>query len=570
MGDAEGMQVMDRRGKPAPGSDGENAQGSLRRFRLMRYFTLTSLAAFAIVGAILYFLQHAELEFFAKVQGEQSEFFAAAQKELAARQDQTARSSLIALHEAGHVTLTRVVANVLWESNIAPLVARAQSFSDASCREHPSVPAGSAEPNPRRACFAELGRAIMALPGFAELDAKAYATMRSSSVFKIKVFDLRGITIYSSEHAQIGEDKADNQGWKSAVAGQPASEMTHRERFSAFEGVVENRDLISSYIPVREPGGDTIVGVFEIYSDVTTFLDRIQGVSAEVAGLAAAHQERLARTAEENQHKVDRNSGRLLAIIGGTLALLYGVLLLVVRIGQRIIDSQALQQVRAMEREERWHHEKMAALATMAANVSHEVGNPLATISMLAQDIQAQKNRKACDTCQPAQILEQARRIAGMTRQISEFASARRETRELVDVNQMVKAVIDFLSFDRRFRSIRLDFTPGLDLPALSVIPDHLNEVVMNLLQTCTECPAGPGGRGGRIGVETLAPDASVMIRIQCECTAPTTCEAHRRFEDTRYDVVRRRVRSMGGTVTQNASSYEIVLPAESPGTPAS
>ncbi|HJV25343.1 MAG TPA: histidine kinase dimerization/phospho-acceptor domain-containing protein [Aromatoleum sp.] len=553
--------MMDRRGRISRQAQEAQIQASRAgRFRLLRYFTLASLVAFAIVGLVLFFLQRGEESFFADVQREQAVFLAHAQTDLADKQERSARENLLAVHEGSHVALTRIVANVLWKSDIGPLMARVRELPIDGCRSQPQAGA-EGDGVARRQCFVELGQRIAALPGFAELDTKAFVAMHASNVFKIKVFDLRGITIYSSERAQVGEDKADNRGWQLAMSGQPASELTHRDRFSSFEGVVENRDLISSYVPVREADSHKVVGVFEIYSDATAFLDRIKTASGEIAQLAADNQKNLAAQAAENEEKVSTSSDRFLVIVGGLLVLLYAALLLIVRYGQRVIDLQVHAQERATEREDRWHREKMAALATMAANVSHEVGNPLATISMMAQEIQRQRDKNECVTCKPAEILEQTRRIAGMTRHISDFAAAHRENRELVDINQMVKAVLDFLSFDRRFRSIEVEFRAAEDLPALSVIPDYLNEVLMNVLQACTECPAGPTARAGRILVETLARNDSAVIRISCECTQPGVCAEHDPFQDTRFEIVRRRVGGMGGSVAQVGASVEITLP---------
>ena len=533
-------------------------------FRLMHYFTLTSLVAFTVVAVALYVLQQMEVTFFEKVQREQSTFFAQVQTEFMRNQKATARDDLLMLHQASHVNLTHVFSNVLWDADFAPFIARVRQIPIDHCRAITATQA-TAQPDARRACFAEMGRQIMSLPRFAELDAKVHATMRKSTAFKIKVFDLRGITVYSSEHQQIGEDKADNGGWQSAVGGQPASELTHRDRFSSFEGVVENRDMISSYIPKRG-GNDDVIGVFEIYSDVTPLLKQIEGATTKIADQTGDNLARAEQASRKNQHQVDTSSDQFLLIMGALLALLYVALLILVRNGQRIIDLQARAQELSVLREERWFNEKMTALATMAANVAHEVGNPLATIAALAEQIAAQQASSGCSACQPKLILEQTQRIANMTRQIADFAAARNASPELVDVNQMVKAVCDFLSFDHRFSATRIDFQPDHQLPARFVIPDHLNEALMNLLQACAEGKAAQHALPRRILVETKARGEDVVIRIGCESAATdgvlVIADA---FPDSRFESARRRVASMGGQLSLTGSTIEMSLPMPPP-----
>ena len=535
------------------------AAASPGRFHLLRFFTLATLVAFVAVAAALFYLQRMEENFFAQVQGEQAAFLAQAQARLARQQEEAARSSLLEVNEATHVNLTRLVANMLWQTDIAPFVAAAQQVSIEPCRAlvgHEAAAASAPSPSPRRACLADAGRRLRALPGFKALDARAYAAMRASTVFKIKVFDLRGMTVYSSEHAQIGEDAAANRGWQSAAAGQPASELTHRSKFSAFERVVENRDLISSYVPVRAEGSDAVVGVFEIYTDVTPFFAQVQAAAKRFADLTAANQAEVERTARANQAKVAASSGRFLVIVGGLFVLLYTTSLLIVRRGQRIIDRQSLEQAQSAQREQLWHREKMAALATMAGNVSHEVGNPLAVISGLAQEL-ADPQTSAMRSAEVApQILEQTARIARMTRQIADFATARSVAPEWVDINATVKAICDFLAFDRRFRGTPIEFHPGRLLPASQLVPDHLNEAVMELLHASVDAPPGQVPCTC-IRVETMASGNGVVLRVVFEAAAAPW------LSQPRLAAVRRRVAQMGGELLLTQTAAEISLPVD-------
>jgi hypothetical protein len=60
------------------------------------------------------------------------------------------------------------------------------------------------------------------------------AMMKNSLVVKVKVYNLQGLTVFSTDRRQIGERKASNKGFISAAAGRVISYLTHRDHFDAF------------------------------------------------------------------------------------------------------------------------------------------------------------------------------------------------------------------------------------------------------------------------------------------------------------------------------------------------
>ena len=187
-------------------------------FKLLRYFSLTSLISIVAVVAALGFFYR-----------------------------ETAVRSLVEMGESNNKALTVVLANSLWP-RLGPYLAAADALPAPELKTH---------------------------PGRAELAAALVAHVEGLSVAKVKVYDLRGRTVFSSEAKQIGEDKSRNAGFQGARDGSVTSELTHRNQFSAFDRTIENRDLLSTYIPVRRSLGGPVVAVFEVYDDVTPFLARI-------------------------------------------------------------------------------------------------------------------------------------------------------------------------------------------------------------------------------------------------------------------------------------------------------
>lgn len=108
-----------------------------------------------------------------------------------------------------------------------------------------------------------------------QLDRKLHALTEGLPIVKVKIYSPQGLTIYSSEHAQIGEDRSAEPAFRSVAQGGAArSKLSFRDSFSAFSGELFNRDIIETYVPLKNVSGE-IMGVFELYSDVTETTRRL-------------------------------------------------------------------------------------------------------------------------------------------------------------------------------------------------------------------------------------------------------------------------------------------------------
>ncbi|MDH5711774.1 MAG: GGDEF domain-containing protein, partial [Gammaproteobacteria bacterium] len=125
-------------------------------------------------------------------------------------------------------------------------------------------------------------KSLRAAPAVSEIDKIVVDLFQGTNILKAKLYNIDGLTVYSSQHSQIGENKSDNPGFISASNGSVRSNLTWRNEFHAFEKVAIERDIVSSYLPLYDTNAREVIAVVELYSDVTDLLTHINHTRNQV------------------------------------------------------------------------------------------------------------------------------------------------------------------------------------------------------------------------------------------------------------------------------------------------
>ncbi|QRK08990.1 PAS domain S-box protein [Archangium violaceum] len=227
----------------------------------------------------------------------------------------------------------------------------------------------------------------------------------------------------------------------------------------------------------------------------------------------------LARADEGNPVEAELS---LLTWQSGTIPVQLTVSRILDAVGQvqgHVCIARDLREVKRL-RESLVHSEKMAAVGTLVAGLSHELNNPLGIILGFAQGLLRRPSLDDASRKGLLTIESQTQRCARLVRTLLDFSRKSGPARERVDVASMLERVLELASGQARRGQVRLEIVELPNgLPGVEANVPEMESALLNLVGNALDAtpPGGTVSVGARVtpardGVELFVADTGSGI----------------------------------------------------------
>jgi PAS domain S-box-containing protein len=164
-----------------------------------------------------------------------------------------------------------------------------------------------------------------------------------------------------------------------------------------------------------------------------------------------------------------------------------GVCTMITDVTEKKIAARQTQQLQA----ELTHVSRLTTLGEMATGLAHELNQPLASLSLFAQSCVELTKRDGC-ICENLRepldkITEQAMRASEIIRRLRKFVGQRARKRSTVDMNKLVRDVVELISHEARMLRIDIQLFLAEPAPLVVVDPIEIQQVLLNLLRNAMQ-----------------------------------------------------------------------------------
>lgn len=182
---------------------------------------------------------------------------------------------------------------------------------------------------------------------------------------------------------------------------------------------------------------------------------------------------------------------------------------------ERNEEVAEINEMLKLSRIEMAQREKMVAIGQMASGIAHEIGNPLASLSSVAQYL-SRKVRTHEEKENLLVIQYQVNRISNILKRMLSLSRPATGEYKWADINKLVDNTLSLVGFDRRAKSITIKNITSYDLPMVWINPQHFEQVLLNIFLNALDAMNAKSGEQEHVlKITRELNDGIIEIRIR-------------------------------------------------------
>ena len=158
---------------------------------------------------------------------------------------------------------------------------------------------------------------------------------------------------------------------------------------------------------------------------------------------------------------------------------------------QRLLLLQDVTELKMAE-EQMIQSDKLAALSRLSAGVSHEIGNPLTSISSYVQILMDMEFDDFAGEALGT-ISKHIKRIEKILRKMSTFSRSKDDDIRPHVVSELVNSTVELVKYDRRTKGIDISLKIPEDIPSVNVNGGQMIQIITNLILNASDAMGGEG-----------------------------------------------------------------------------